>query len=205
MRARTVARIARRVAHQVVESEQDVKQLDGSISGNIVAATPVGIIPFGTNQGTDYYQRLALETKAISIQVRFRLTLNTAGGATSQLVRFIAVIDTQQAGTGLLLTNTLGTGLFAGAGPVTVEQLRSVFSQDRYRVLKDRVYTVSTGVANQREVNWYHRLWARVHYLDGGSASSSHGPNFMYLIWICNDAANGPAISATSRYSFTDS
>lgn len=206
MSARRIAAIARRVAQQVVDGEQEVKQVDSSLgSTSIVLAAPVILAPNTTNQGTDYYQRFGLETKSMNLSCHFRLTLNTAAGATAQIVRFLAVIDKEQAGTGLLLTGALGTSLFAGAGPPTVEQHRSALSQSRYRVLADRVFTVSSGDRSQMEVQWFHRLWTQTHYLDAGTATSSHGPNFVYYIWICNDAASGPNVIVHSRYTFTDS
>lgn len=199
-----VARIVRRV----IQGQAEVKATDAVSSATTVVtvAAPLVLPVTGSvAQGTDYFQRIANETKGLSLSVNFTFQLNVAASASVQYVRFMVVVDKDQAGTGLLLFNTLGTALFNSAAAPRITQLRSVLSYDRYTVIRDQIYSVSNGEETKRSLQHHFRLTARTHYLGTGTTSTANGPNSIYLIFLTDSAADGPQlVDVWSRYTFTD-
>lgn len=205
MRAATVARIARREVKEVLEDTLEVKYTDTTGSGNAIASLPYAITPTAVPQGTDWFQRLGSRSRGVYVRTRFTLAFNAAGAAsTVQNVRFLAVRDMDQAGTGLILNNLLGSALFHTSTDPTLNTLPSPLARARYQVLRDEVYVLSDGTQRQRVVDWYHSGPMIVEHLNTGTTFTSQGPGTLYLIWISDRAADGPGISHYTRYAFTD-
>lgn len=205
--AARIARIARRVAHDVVDGQAELKSTDQIAASTAVLSTaPLVTALTLVPGGFLYYEHVGLRTRLQSLRVSWRQQTNPASAASGNLMRFMVVVDRDQAGTGLIVNNLLGTALFnSSTPPLTTSLVSPLTLGSRYKILKDKVYSVSNGTSTRAVRRWSMRFRNRtVDYLDMGSSTSSHGPGFIYCLWISEDSADGPLIQVHARCNFFD-
>jgi hypothetical protein len=199
--------LAKRIS-TLINVEEKVHDVDGT-SGTTVTTTATVVNLSNIAQGSDYFNRIGDSILGQSMEFRARVVGNTA--SPRHVIRILLVADREQNGT----DPVIGEVLQAGTSPVI--QPYNVFYTSRFNVLYDELVhlnnavglatggTSTTYLSDQEHLPMMARKWNRhVKYDAAAAADASNRENALYLMAISADATDGPSLTYTFRFRFTD-
>lgn len=150
-------------------------------------------------QGTNFNERIGNSIKLQSIDVRYRIFMNTTSGNT--VVRVIIFRDLDGYGTAPTVTDVLAQGVGSTTAPLAMHDF---LNRKRFSYLYDYVDTLSPqgerGFAT--EVHIPHE--GHILYLGSTAAAASNGKGSLYMLVISDESTNTPSVAFQSRVVFTD-
>jgi len=189
----------------VVRSEllrtSEHKIQDTSLSAQTpIPATPVITSVVQLAQGTDWFNRLGAQVTLHALTIHWRVTLvsTTAPQCTMRIMVFIDD-ECEQA-----VPTLSGAVTSVMTGP-TLEEQQNPLTLTRYRMLRDKYVTVSTGspleVAGRMKIRLHNH---KVSFLGVSSAVADYGRGNIFMAIVSNTTTNPSLFNARARIMFTD-
>lgn len=191
--ARKALNMARRVK-SMVNVEYKLKDVTASTTtssaGAVVHLSPIA-------PGTDANERDGISVKATKLFVRGDISMN-ASAATSAM-RIILFIDKQFNGALPTVAQILATASVVSPLNITTT------SADRFKILSDKVFTLSNNGTQSRIVKMYKRLSNHIRFdTSGTSPPTGCLDGQICMLHISNEATNVPSFVYYSRLRYVD-
>lgn len=168
------------------------KIIDADASANVTTTAQI-ILLNGVGQGDDNFQRNGRSIKMTSTY--FRGTAVKATPATTTFLRMMIVEDHQCNGAIFGITDVLVTA--------TIDSPRNVDEGKRFKVLKDKVYTLNSDHP-QIFIKHFSKLDDHVEFKGTVNTVASISTNSLYLVLLSTEAVDFPVVNYYNRVRFID-
>jgi len=190
---------------KVVQKDIEPKVIIGAPTATSIAYYSTYLMN-GCTQGTTGNQRVGSMIKMIRFDCRFSIASNAAG---ANRLRIILMKDMQPNGSVFVAndlfqdTSNTNTQLFSPFNH---------FQRNRYIILKDETYCLPMGggtsnIPEKKYITWSVPLHnAMASYTATGSAGTIADivRGAVYLVFVSDDAVNGPSVGFTPRLTYVD-
>lgn len=206
---RTVRRIARREAKDVMEDATETKYVDTVVasSATILSTATAGYTGMrvsAISQGSDLFNRLGDSVRCVSLLIRWHAVLSatvmTAQGGS--YLRFLVLVDRASSGAVPPIFQSATESPMTNNGPLVSPP--SVPMSPRFDILRDKLVKMAWGSTPMSSGRIYLKLRYKVHYNGGTSSIGDAGINQIYVVPISSDSANGPVCTIYARLRYTD-
>ncbi len=199
-----IYKIAKKAAEQVIKTKAEWKATDNNIAMNVTTANTHTSYLSGVTQGVDSDLRIGDEIDVYSIQTKGYITCATAGVNT--ICRMVMFIDREYNKDAPQVS--VWDDLYAIVNPIS---LRLRESLKRYHVLWDKTWTFANDGANiyakQRFPFSYYKKFKKplkVKYSGTTNGAGDMAENSIQVIYLSNQGADYPVITARNRIWFQD-
>lgn len=194
--AGAVASLARAVVPYIKANNAEAKYFDVIATQSPVSAT-IGLNNLSNmSQGLTDITRVGNSIKIKDLRVRYTIIPNFTSSITN-IVRIMIFVDKSQGGVAPLQTQIFESSTTFNS------PLNKDFS-DRFVVLRDSIFPLAQGSADNLTGDIYLKMDYHVRYLGPGNAVGDQGPGTVYLLSWSNQVTNSPTISYYTRLNYYD-
>ena len=147
----------------------------------------------------DYTERVGNSIKLQSIDVRYRIFMNTSSG--NSVVRVIIFRDLDGYGTAPAISDVLQDGVGTSTAPLSEHDF---LNRKRFSILYDYINTLSPQGERGYCAHVHIPHEGHVLYLGSASSATSNGKGSVYMLVISDESTNTPSVAFQSRLVFTD-
>lgn len=179
--------------HKVEYKVKDVKDSGANMlnTGTVVHLLPVA-------QGTDQDDRIGNEIELASIQMKFRIAINSA--ATTTFCRVLLVKDFDNQGATPSINDILGTG--TDYSDYLTCSFKHVDNKHRFSFLYDKTFTLGINAIGGIHQEYYKKVPLKIEYTSANSADMTNQQ--VFLVFLSNESTNYPTIRYFVRSKYTD-
>lgn len=175
----------------------EVKKFDAVVaSGTAVNSTGSAYPLHEIAQGDTDQTRDGNSIKPLSNLLSIQLANNAT--AVNTRLRVLLVKDLQQ----IADTTPAVSDVLDGSVASFVDAPLNNLAVGRFKILKDRTFTLTTVSAPVINFKWYTKLYGHIRY--NGTASTDVQKGGLYLLFVSDQATNTPTMGFNTRLSFTD-
>ncbi len=182
---------------KLVNIEEKVLEVDYTSTTFTTAGTVISLSTVA--QGTDYNQRVGNSIKIQSIDLRYRIFMNTTSGNT--VVRVILFRDLDGYGTAPTPSILMANGIGTTTAPLAE---KNFLNRKRFSILYDYIDTLSPQGERGYATHVHIPHEGHILYLGSTAAAASNGKGSLYLLVLSDESTNSPSLAFQSRVVFTD-
>lgn len=169
--------------------ERDVATTASTTAGSVVGLSLIA-------EGDDNTDRNGRSVRAKSLDIHCSFKHNVSGVAGPQWIRFVIFMDMHGDGTTPDITDVFTS--------TDLEAFRNLDNTDRYKVLMDKNYVVSSWTAGGFTMKKHFRLNNKLEFIGTGDTVADAGAGSIWAIFLGDQAAYGPYYTFASRLRYID-
>jgi hypothetical protein len=189
----------KRMVRDMIRSVEEVKFFNTTVAATTSLTPTIYALTQPIVQGIGGGQRIGDEILLKEILLRFRLDINQANTALTNVVRFIIFSDNMADGAFPLYTDLLtSTG-------VTSLYSYQVVKTKRFKIYLDQISGLNLNGEGVKVFSRQLKVHAPVFFNDGTNASTANGKGSLFIMVWTDVSGNFPALNGDIEMRFTDS